>query len=213
MKFIRTYILNDWKLKGLSFVLAIMLWLGIYHAGVTQMSISVRLVPEHLNKDFIIENLDTDDVLVTVSGPVSLLKNLGARDIRVPVDLSDVQKGRHTISLKKSDIVVPTGIQVESVKPDYFVVAVERAVEKRLKIVVKLHTRWANVYRVKSSYPQYVTVEGSHKSLEQRDHIETVPIDGTFLQEQEELDVALDGNNMLLRKMRPETVRVVLERK
>lgn len=197
----------------MSFVLAVMLWLGIYHAGETQMSISVRLVPENLSRDLIIESLDTDDVLVTVSGPVSLLKNLRARDIKVPVDLSDLQKGRHTISLKKGDIVVPTGIQVESVKPDYFVVAVERAVEKRLKTVVKLHGKWANVYRVKSFYPHYVTVEGSHKSLENRDTVETVPVDGNFLRDQEELDVALDMNNMLVRKVRPDTIRVVLERK
>jgi YbbR domain-containing protein len=147
-----------------------------------------------------------------ISGPVSALKNLRPKDVRIPLDVSGLKTGRHIINIQLSDIAVPKGIKVEAVKPDYVVIEIERILEKRLKTVVKLDNKWKNLYFVKSWYPQYVLVEGPKVSIEKIDSIETVPIDGNFMAVEEELDVALNTKGMSIQKVRPETIRVIIRR-
>lgn len=212
MSFIRTYILNDWKLKGLSLVLAVMLWFAVSYKGESKLSVSVPVVPSNLEKDLMIKSMDTEDVLVVINGPVAALKNLRPKDVKAPLDVGELKSGRHIVNIQNSDIVVPKGIKVEAVKPDYVVLEIERTLEKRLKTVVKLDNKWKNLYSVKSWYPQYVTVEGPKVSMEKIDAIETVSIDGNFMAVEEELDVALDTKGMLIQKLRPETIRVIIRR-
>ncbi len=212
MSFIRKYILNDWKLKGLSLVLAIMLWFAVSYKGESKLSISVPVAPANLEKEFMIKNMDTEDVLVMISGPVSALKNLRPKDVKAPLDVGELKGGRHIVNVQNTDIVVPKGIKVEAVKPDYVVIEIERTLEKRLKTVVKLDDKWKSLYGIKSWYPLHVTVEGPKVSMEKIDTIETVPIDGNFMAVEEELDVALDTKGMLLQKLRPETIRVIIRR-
>ena len=212
MDFARKYILNDWKLKGLSLVLAVMLWFAISYVGESKLSVSVPVLPANLEKDFMIKSMDADDVLVMISGPVSALKNLRPKDVKVPLDVGELKNGRHTVNIRKTDIVVPKGVEVEAVKPDYVIIEIERTLEKRLKTVVKLDNKWRTLYSVKSWYPQYVTVEGPKVSIEKIESIETIPIDGNFMAVEEELDVALDTKGLFIRKLRPETVRVIIRR-
>jgi YbbR domain-containing protein len=212
MDFVRKYIINDWKLKGLSLVLAVILWFTISHVGESKLSVSVPVLPANLEKDFMIKSMDTEDVLVMISGPVSVLKNLRPKDVKVPLDFGELKNGRHIVNIQKTDIVVPKGVEVEAVKPGYVVIEIERTLEKRLKTVVKLDNKWKALYSVKSWYPQYVTVEGSKVSIEKIEVIDTVPIDGNFMAVEEELDVALDTKGLLIRKVRPETIRVIIRK-
>jgi YbbR domain-containing protein len=212
MDFVRKYIINDWKLKGLSVVLAVILWFAISHMGESKLSVSVPILPANLEKDFMINSMDTEDVLVMISGPVSVLKNLRPKDVKVPLDLGELKNGRHIVNIQKTDIVVPRGIEVEAVKPGYVVIEIERTLEKRLKTIVKLDNKWKALYSVKSWYPQYVIIEGPKVSIEKIEAIDTVPIDGNFMAPEEELDVALDTKGLLIRKVRPETIRVIIRR-
>ena len=212
MDFVRKYIINDWKLKGLSLVLAVILWFTISHVGESKLSVSVPVLPANLEKDFMIKSMDTEDVLVMISGPVSVLKNLRPKDVKVPLDFGELKNGRHIVNIQKTDIVVPKGVEVEAVKPGYVVIEIERTLEKRLKTVVKLDNKWKALYSVKSWYPQYVIIEGSKVSIEKIEVIDTVPIDGNFMAVEEELDVALDTKGLLIRKVRPETIRVIIKK-
>jgi len=212
MDFVRKYIINDWKLKGLSLVLAVILWFTISHVGESKLSVSVPVLPANLEKDFMIKSMDTEDVLVMISGPVSVLKNLRPKDVKVPLDFGELKNGRHIVNIQKTDIVVPKGVEVEAVKPGYVVIEIERTLEKRLKTVVKLDNKWKALYSVKSWYPQYVIIEGSKVSIEKIEVIDTVPIDGNFMAVEEELDVALDTKGLLIRKVRPETIRVIIRK-
>jgi len=212
MGFIRNYILKDYKLKALSLVLAAMLWVAISYIGESKMTVSVPVSMENLRKDFLLEKMDTDSVLVTIGGPISILKNLRARDIRVTVNLSGAKEGQQVFTLVKDNVTVPKGVKVEEIKPDYIAAEFDKAVEKRLKVVVKLDERWLGVYGVRSWYPQYVTVEGSEEELKARQTIETVPVSGDFKSREEEIDVPLSVKGIFARKIKPETVRVRLRR-
>jgi YbbR domain-containing protein len=212
MRFIREYILKDLKLKGLSLVLAAMLWFAISYIGESKMTVSVPVIAENLGKNLLIGKIETDAVLVTIGGPMSILKNLRARDIRLAVNLAGIKEGSQVFTLEKESVTVPKGVKVEDVKPDYVALKIDKAVEKRLKVVVKLDGKWTNTYGIKSWDPHYVVVEGAGEELAGRSVIETTPVDGAFVGKEEEVDVPLAVKGMLVRKMTPETVRVRVRR-
>ena len=64
-----------------------------------------------------ISQTDTKDVMVTVNGPLSMLKNLKADDIKVSVNLSRAKEGRQIFTIRKGDVIVPAGLKVEDAKP------------------------------------------------------------------------------------------------
>ncbi|MDR2017880.1 MAG: hypothetical protein LBQ00_03240 [Syntrophobacterales bacterium] len=212
MGLVRNHILKDYRLKALSLVLAAMFWVAISYIGESKMTVSVPVAMENIREDLIMEKIETDSVLVTIGGPISILKNLRARDIRVAISLSGAKGGTQVFELDKDNVTVPKGVKVEDVKPDYMVVEIGKAVEKRLRVVVKLDKRWAGIYGVGTWYPQYAVVEGSEEVLKDREVIETVPVNGDFKDKKEEIDVPLVTKGIFVRKIKPETVRVHLRR-
>ncbi len=212
MRFIRKYVLNNLKLKALSLVLAAMLWFAISYTGEMKMTISVPVTAEKLRKGFFIGKMDTDAVLVTIGGPISILKNLRARDIRVTVDLSGSKEGPQVFTLEKESVTVPKGVKVADIKPDFLAVRIDKAVEKRLRVVVKLDEKWKGRYEVQSWYPHYVVVEGAAEELQNRQTIETAPVDGDFREKEEELYVPLAVKGLVAKKVTPETVVVRIRR-
>ncbi len=212
MKFVRQYILKDLKLKALSLVLAAMLWFAISYIGESKMTVSVPVITENLGRELMIGNMESDALLVTINGPISILKNLRAHDIRLVINLAGVKSGAHVFTIQKDKVVVPKGIKVEQVKPDYVTIEVDKAVERRLKVVVRLDGKWAGTYEAKSWNPRYVTVEGSEGTLKERETIETLPVDGDFRGKEEEVLAPLAVKGLLLRKIIPDAVKVRLRR-
>jgi YbbR domain-containing protein len=213
MNFLKKHILNDFKLKILSLVLALMLWVAVAYMGESRMSIAVRVSAENLGRNLIISKMDPDEVLVTLDGPISILKNIRSRDVRIPLDLANVKEGRQVFSLNKDNVFRPEGLRVDAIKPDYVVIETDSIMEKRLKTVVKLDKKWMSMYAVKSWAPRYVTVEGSRDALKGRDSIVTLPVDGGFLSEEEEVDVGLDTKDMVVRRIVPDNIKVILRRR
>jgi len=212
MKIVTKYIFKDFKLKALSIVLASMLWLAVSYMGESRMNISVRVSADKLSRDLIVSKMDTDEVLVMLIGPVSILKDIRARDVGVSLDLSNVKEGRYVYDLRKENVRVPKSIRVEGVKPDYIVVEIDGIIEKRLKTVVKLEKKWMSMYSIKSWAPHYVNVEGSGSALKDIDYIETLPVDGSFISEEETIDVPIDAKDLKIKKIKPDTIKVILRR-
>ncbi|MDD5243147.1 MAG: CdaR family protein [Syntrophorhabdaceae bacterium] len=212
MGLLRKYVLNDMKLKLLSLVLAVLLWFAVSYIGESKMSVSVPISTGNPGETYMVTAMDTEDVLVTINGPVSALKNMKARDIKVHIDLSDLKAGKHTFSLLKGDIQLPKGVQAEQVKPDSISIEIEPVIEKRLRTIVKLDKKWTGQYMIKSWSPTYVIAEGAKNSLADKAVIETQTVDGNFLEDEEEVLVGLNPKNMIVKRLRPNVVRVVLKR-
>ena len=107
---------------------------------------------------------------------------------------------------------MPAGLKVEDARPDYVVVELDKLVEKRLPIVVKLDKRWANAYEVVSCRPTYAEVEGPRELLEKGAVLETFPVNGNFTRQQEVLDIPLNAKLLEARRVTPGSVTVVLRR-
>ena len=164
---LRKWVLNEIRLKILAVVLAVLLWFSMTYMSEQKITYSVPVAFENLTKTMAVREADTRDVLITLNGPLSILKNLRPKDIRVTLDLSRARDGRQIFSIRKGDVLVPSGVKIESLKPDYVVVEIDKIMEKQLRTVVKLGDKWVGIYRVASWYPQHVSVEGPEELLEQ----------------------------------------------
>lgn len=208
----KEYLLKNVRLKAMALVLAIMLWFSTTYLGESKMVFSVPISFENLNKASVLRESDSKDVLITLNGPVSILRNMRAHDITAPLDLGRVKEGRQVLAIRKSDIGVPAGLKIESIKPDYVVVEIDKIVEKQLRTVVKLDNKWAGVYQVSSWQPRYVRVEAPKELLDKSDLIETTPVDGDFSHQQEIRNVPLNLKSLEAKRARPGTIKVVLKK-
>lgn len=213
MDFIKRHVINNARLKALSLLLAFMLWFATTYLGESHVTMTVPVQLANLSRTCITRTLDTREVLVTLNGPLSLLKNIKPGDINLIIDLSKVREGRQIVTVRKSDIIVPKGIRVEEVRPDYVVFEVDRTVEKYLSVIVKLDLDLSEEYRVLSWSPQHVLVEGPKQLIGDRESIETVPITRELLSHSGNVvEVPLNAKDLCARKVRPETIRVVLRK-
>jgi YbbR domain-containing protein len=212
VNFLARFFLKDVKLKVFSLLVAVVLWFAISYMGESKMGVSVRVSPQNLGKNYMLRKMEPDDILITLAGPVSVLKNIRARDVRVNVDLSDARPGSQILAIQNESVEVAKGVKVEEIKPDYILVDIDRIVEKRLRVVVKLDPKWADIYRVKSVSPPYVAVEGSNESLKEASSLYTLPVDGDLQAEEETINAQLETKGMILRKVRPDSVQVILRR-
>lgn len=212
MNILTKYLLKDIRLKLLALILAILFWFAVSYTGDTKMTVSIPVTFENVAKQYIVKNIEPDHVLLSISGPVSVMKGMRLRDIKIILNLGSIKEGRYVLNISRDNINLPHGIKVETIKPDYINVDVDGVIEKRMKPIVKLDKKWVGIYRIKSWSPQYVLVEGSKESLRNRETIETQIIDSNFLHEVEEIDVGFDVKGMIVRRIRPDTIRVILKR-
>ena len=212
MEFLERYVIKDWKMKVLAIVIAATLWLVVTHLGESQMSVSVMVNTKGVGRDLMVKKIWPDYVLLDVSGPVSVLKDLKAHDMRVTLDLAGANKGDHVFNLQRGNVEITKGIKVDRIRPEHVAVKIDRMVDKRLKVNVRLDPKWQEMYKVKSYYPSYVNVEGSEDSLAEKTIIETLDIDGDFNGEEEWVDVALNTKDIEFKSLRPSKIRVLLRR-
>ncbi|HVN97233.1 MAG TPA: hypothetical protein VMT62_12460 [Syntrophorhabdaceae bacterium] len=212
MKTLKKYILDNWKLKLLSIILAIMLWITVYLIGEMKKEITVPVSISGLSREFVIMKIDTEKIDVTLSGRVSILKDVRDNDAKVLINGSEARDGENIFNITRGNIQIPKGVQIDEIKPSAIKVDLDRIIQKKLRTVVKLEKKWAGKYDVASWSPQYVSISGPARILEGKTVIETNPVGGALKQDQEVISVTLDTEGLVRSKIAPDTVRVILRR-
>ena len=208
----KQYILGNWKLKLLSVALATMLWFVVFLMGETKKEISVPVSIVNLNKGYVIMKMDMAKVDITLTGRVSVLKDIKENDVRVSLSALNMQEGENVFSITKSNVQIPRGVQIGDIRPSSIKIDIDRIIEKKLKTTVKLDRRWMGVYEIKSWSPDYVTVEGPKRIWEKKTFIETLPVSDELKQTEETVTVSLDMEGLQASAIKPDTVKVVLKR-
>jgi hypothetical protein len=209
---LKEYILKNWKLKLLSVALATMLWFVVFLMGETKKEISVPVSTTNLNKGHVIMKIDMAKVDITLTGRVSVLKDIKENDIKVSLNVSNIQEGENVFNITKSNIQIPRGVQIGDIRPSSVKIEADRIIEKKVKTTVKLDRQWIGVYDVKSWSPDYVTVEGPKRIWEKKTFIETLPVSDELKHTEETVTVSLDMEGLQASAIKPDKVKVVLKR-
>jgi len=206
------YLKKDWKLKLLSLVLAVMLWYTVFQIGEPKKDITVPVSVSNLSRSMVIMRLDPERVFITVSGRVSMLKDIKDRDVTVHLNMNGTKEGNAVFDITKTNVTVPKGIEIVDIRPGTVRVVVDRIIEKKLNILPVLDKNSAGRYEIVRTSPQYVIAEGPGKVLEKVTTIETLAANGDFRASEETVNVGFNMVDLPRVKVRPDSARLVLKR-
>ena len=210
---LKTYVTKDWKLKLLSLALAVMLWYTVFQIGEPKKDLTIPVSISHLTRNMVVTKMDPERVFVTVSGRVSLLKDLKDRDITVVVNLNGTKEGEAVFTFSKANVHVPKGIEVVDIRPGTLRLTLDRTIEKSLKVVPKLDKTWRGRYDITQVSPQSVIAEGPRGTLEKLTSIETLPISEELHRNEESVTIGFNVEDIPGTSVRPENVRIKLKKR
>lgn len=109
---------GNWWLKLASLGLAYALWLAVARVPLVDVNISVPLELRNLAEGLQVAGSLATRVQVHVRGPEKLLRQMGASELGVVVDLQGYAAGHHQFPLTAANVEVPPGIEVVEIIPE-----------------------------------------------------------------------------------------------
>lgn len=138
-------------LKLLALFLACVVWFIVSaprRERATERAFAAPLAIASLPRDLVITNQIPDTVSVRLRGRVSDLRALSSQNLEVTVDVSWVQAGEATITLRPQAINVPADVDVVSIDPNKLRFRIEQLRQKVVRVRPLLIGNPPSGYRV-----------------------------------------------------------------
>ena len=203
---LRHLIFDNALLKLVSLLIAILMWYGVAHEPVSEISVRVPIEFSEPPKD-----LDyTSDVIpqaqVRLRGPARLLRDLPQESVHVVMNLRGAVPGERTYDLTAEQVQVPHNVDVLQITPSrlrlVFDTPETRQVAVKPRIVGTLPPGYGIV--TMSAVPSTVTITGPSRHVDAVDSALTDVVDITGVAGQSSIDtrafltdplVHIDGSN------------------
>lgn len=168
---------NFWP-KLITVFLVFITWLIITarEGEITNTSVPVRF--HNLPQGFLLTKSSPDEVEIQLKTFSSLIPAPKEGEIAADIDLSKVKEGFNTITIKKEDFKLPSGIVISRVKPSVLRISIDKKARKWLHVEAGIIGRPAGKLKIKKIKvePSLVMVEGPEKILSQLEDIKTEEI-------------------------------------
>src|SRR5215469_12001500 len=129
------WITNNWHLKIVSRVLAVMLWMTVANRASSEIGLEVPLEYRNIPRQVEITGDMTNTVQVRLRGSSSLIKDIGAKDVSTAIDLGKMTPGEKIVPLSPQNVQAPFGAEVTRVNPSSVRFNLERTVTKTISVV------------------------------------------------------------------------------
>jgi len=170
---------ENWVLKVLSLVFALVLWFFVMGERKLEVGYAVPLELQNVPEGMIVTNEVPSLVDVRISGPRTLLMNLRPTDIHISVDLKGLQPGLTSFKRLEERLNIPSGLKVTRLSPSFVDVKLERVKEKTVPVKVILSGTPAEGFRIADvrTSPGEVVVEGAESELKDVHEAVTEPVE------------------------------------
>lgn len=174
---------HNTKLKLLALLVSLFLWFFVTIKGQSEIIIELPIEFKNLPEGFQILSTSANDVQVKLKGDESVIKSLSKKDVSVFIDLSGKTGEDNVYYINKDNIKLPLSLSVNKITPPYVIVALEKTVQKILKVNPIVTGKPKEGYHIDGIkiFPQTVKLEGSEKAFKGMDAIDTEAIDITDL--------------------------------
>ena len=172
-------ITENWALKLISLVFALMLWFFIMGERRLEVNYRVPLELQNIPKELMVANDIPSMVDVRISGPRTLLIKVSPNDISITVDLSGLRPGLTSFRRLEERLNLPSGLRVTRLSPSFIDVRLERIQQKTVPITIALTGEPMSGFQVGSvrAVPDQVVIEGSENELKNISNVTTDEID------------------------------------
>lgn len=176
----RRIFLENWAIKLISLLLALMLWFYVTSKGKSETTLSVPLELQNIPHGQIIVGDVVGRIEVRVQGKDRTIREItSGNKVFSVLDLSHATLGENIIRLSPDDIRRPAGVSVTRISPHEFKVILEPLVKKPYKLKVRLWGSPAAGFTASgiSVKPLRVTAEGPQSVMQAIETVQTMPID------------------------------------
>jgi YbbR domain-containing protein len=174
--------MDNWILKLISLTFALILWFFVMGERRLEIGYAVPLETENVPAGMMIANDLPSTIDVRISGPRTLLMNLQPQDIRIAVDLGDVQPGVTSFKRLEERLNLPWALRVTRLSPAFVDVRLEPIVRKTVPVRPVLVGTPAPGFRVTTvkSSPGQIMMEGAETELAEVNEVttEAVSVEG-----------------------------------
>jgi YbbR domain-containing protein len=172
---------ENWTLKLLSLVFALMLWFFIMGERHQEVGFLVPLEFQNIPAGLMIANGVPNQVDVRVSGPRTLLMKVSPNDISIVVDLAKLKPGLTSFKRLDERLNLPSGLVVTRLSPSFIDLRLARIQEKLVPIRVVLSGEPQSGYRVGkvTLLPEKVALTGAESELKNITEVTTELVDLT----------------------------------
>jgi len=172
-------ITENWTLKLLSLVFALMLWFFIMGERRLEVNYRVPLELQNLPKELMVANEIPSMVDVRISGPRTLLLKVSPNDISITVDLTGLSPGLTSFRRLEERLNLPSGLRVTRLSPSFVDVRLERIQQKTVPITIALSGEPMSGFIVANvrANPAQVAIEGAEGELKNVTEVSTDDVD------------------------------------
>jgi YbbR domain-containing protein len=201
---------ENWILKLLSLVFALVLWFFVMGERRQEIGFSVPLKLENIPQDLMVANEVPNLVDVRISGPRTLLMNLSPQDISISVDLKDLKPGLTSFKRLDEKLNIPSALKVTRLSPSFVDVKLERIKDKQIPVVPTIEGVPAEGFRLVETKlnPGKTIVVGAEGELKDVREVATDPISVTNVTESFSLMVPINYQGKYTRLKQQEAVEV-----
>ncbi len=204
---------KDWILRLVSLGLATVLWYFVGGEDIVNKNVMVPVEVINLPSDLVISNQFKKEIEVSVSGPRSLVLDMGNRAISRQIDLEDAAPGTMVIKNNNDSINVPRGVEVQRIKPDTIILSLDKLIQKRLVVNPVTSGTIASDYVLKNirMEPESISITGPPTVLENFAALRTKVIKIEGLKRAAEVQVPLELDAIIVDLIGETTVTAHLD--
>ncbi len=172
-------ITQNWTLKLMSLVFALMLWFFIMGERRLEVNYRVPLELQNLPRELMVANEIPSMVDVRISGPRTLLMKVSPNDISITVDLTGLSPGLTSFRRLEERLNLPSGLRVTRLSPSFVDVRLERVQQKIVPISILLTGEPMKGFGVGTvrAKPDQVAIEGAESELKNVTNVTTDEVD------------------------------------
>jgi len=203
------WFVRDWKLKLVSLVLALGLWLllvpseKMYSEKALTIPLETRNIPAGL--EIVEQQAETIDI--TLRAPNRLLDEIGPSGLVARIDLDRASVLQQEYPLNESMIAVPPGAEVIKINPNKVTIKLERTGEATLDVHPTMRGKAAPGFRIARTEiePSRVRVRGPESRVRGKEAATTAPVDVSGLTESTVFEADIILPRPELRLVSPQT--------
>ncbi len=117
LKIIKKWLRNNWNIKILAFVLALVLWLYVRGEQEAEVIFSVPLQFINLPTQYVLIYKSSDNISLAIRARQNVIMGLSVDQFRIECDLKNARLGENRYSISSEKIILPSGVRLVGINP------------------------------------------------------------------------------------------------
>jgi YbbR domain-containing protein len=165
---LRHFLFDHALLKLVSLIIAILMWYGVAHDPVSEISLRVPIEFTHSPKDL---NYNSDVLIpqaqIRLRGPARLLRDLPQESVHIVVDLRGAAPGEHTYDLSPDQVQGPHDVEVLQITPTRLRLVFDKSETRQVAVKPRIDGILPPGYRIASvvADPATLTITGPERHV------------------------------------------------